>query len=175
MVLSTWWQLFAENARQTDAKHQTDAKYHIYFPLGTTTHLTHSFTWIWSGIISSFPPQLFQMFSVLFKTPITHDFNNHLYVSVCAKSLHKVLLFVTLWTVAHQVLCPRDSLGKNTGVGCHDLLQGIFPIQGSNPNLLQLLNAGRFFTAEPPGKPNPTPSDHLVRRVSLGEALKSCT
>ena len=29
-----------------------------------------------------------------------------------------------------------DSPGKNTGVGCHDLLQGIFPIQGSNPGLL---------------------------------------
>ena len=26
-----------------------------------------------------------------------------------------------------------DSLGKNTGVGCHALLQEIFPIQGSNP------------------------------------------
>ena len=26
--------------------------------------------------------------------------------------------------------------GKNTGVGCHFLLQGIFPIQGSNPGLL---------------------------------------
>ena len=25
--------------------------------------------------------------------------------------------------------------GKNTGVGCHVLLQGIFPIQGSNPGL----------------------------------------
>ena len=25
-----------------------------------------------------------------------------------------------------------DSPGKNTGVGCHDLLQGIFPTQGSN-------------------------------------------
>ena len=24
----------------------------------------------------------------------------------------------------------RDSPGKNTGVGCHFLLQGIFPIQG---------------------------------------------
>ena len=43
-----------------------------------------------------------QMFSILLKTPITHDFNNHLYVSVCAKSLHKVLLFVTLWTLAQQ-------------------------------------------------------------------------
>ena len=29
-----------------------------------------------------------------------------------------------------------DSPGKNTGVGCHSLLQGIFPIQGSNPGLL---------------------------------------
>ena len=28
---------------------------------------------------------------------------------------------------------------KNTGVGCHDLIQGIFPIQGSNPRLLCLL------------------------------------
>ena len=26
-----------------------------------------------------------------------------------------------------------DSPGKNTGVGCHAILQGIFPIQGSNP------------------------------------------
>ena len=28
-----------------------------------------------------------------------------------------------------------DSPGKNTGVGCHALLQGIFPMQGSNPGL----------------------------------------
>ena len=28
-----------------------------------------------------------------------------------------------------------DSLGKNTRVGCHALLQGIFPTQGSNPGL----------------------------------------
>jgi len=29
-----------------------------------------------------------------------------------------------------------DSPGKNTGVGCHALLQGIFPAQASNPGLL---------------------------------------
>ena len=29
----------------------------------------------------------------------------------------------------------RDSLGKNTGVGYHALLQGIFPTQGWNPGL----------------------------------------
>ena len=34
------------------------------------------------------------------------------------------------------LLSPRDSPGKNTGVGCHSLLQGIFPTQGSNPRLL---------------------------------------
>ena len=33
-----------------------------------------------------------------------------------------------------------DSPGKNTGVGCHALLQGIFPTQGSNPHLLCLLH-----------------------------------
>ena len=30
-------------------------------------------------------------------------------------------------------LCPWNSPGQNTGVGCHSLLQGIFPTQGSNP------------------------------------------
>ena len=30
-----------------------------------------------------------------------------------------------------------DSPGKNTGVGCHVLLQGIFPTQGLNPDLLR--------------------------------------
>ena len=33
-------------------------------------------------------------------------------------------------------LCLWDSPGKNTGVGCHTLLQGIFPTQGSNLGLL---------------------------------------
>ena len=37
-------------------------------------------------------------------------------------------------------LCPWDSPGKNSGVGCHALLQEIFPIQGSNLHLLCLLH-----------------------------------
>ena len=36
-----------------------------------------------------------------------------------------------------------DSPDKNTGVGCHALLQEIFPTQGSN---LRLLIVGEFFT-----------------------------
>ena len=39
-----------------------------------------------------------------------------------------------------RLLCPWDSPGKNTGVGCHALLQGIFQTQGSNPCLLHLLH-----------------------------------
>ena len=35
-----------------------------------------------------------------------------------------------------RVLRPRDLPGKNTGVGCHFLLQGIFPNQGPNLHLL---------------------------------------
>ena len=38
------------------------------------------------------------------------------------------------------LLCPWDSPGKNTGVSCHFLLQGIFPTQGSNPYRLCLLH-----------------------------------
>ena len=34
-----------------------------------------------------------------------------------------------------RLLCPWYSPGKKTGVGCHALLQGIFPTQGSNPGL----------------------------------------
>ena len=34
-----------------------------------------------------------------------------------------------------RLLCRWDSPGKNTGVGSHALLQGIFPIQGSNLGL----------------------------------------
>ena len=40
------------------------------------------------------------------------------------------------WTVACQVPLFMDSPGKNTRVGSHSLLQGLFPAQGSNPGLL---------------------------------------
>ena len=38
--------------------------------------------------------------------------------------------------LACSLLCPWDSPGRNTGVGCHSLLQGVFPTQGLNPGLL---------------------------------------
>ena len=39
-----------------------------------------------------------------------------------------------------RLLCPWDSQGKNTGVDCHCLLQGIFLTQGLNSCLLCLLH-----------------------------------
>ena len=58
-------------------------------------------------------------------------------VKVKVKSLSCVRLFATPWTVEPTRLRhPWDFPGKNTGVGCHFLLQGIFTTQGSNPGLL---------------------------------------
>ena len=38
----------------------------------------------------------------------------------------------------HGLYSPWNSLGQNTGVVCHFLLQGIFPTHGSNVHLLQM-------------------------------------
>ena len=40
------------------------------------------------------------------------------------------------WTVAHQAPLSVGFASKNAGVGCHFLLQGLFPTQGLNPCLL---------------------------------------
>ena len=48
----------------------------------------------------------------------------------------KVLVTQSCLTLCHPMVCPWDSPGKNTGVGCQSLLQGIFPTQGSNLGLL---------------------------------------
>ena len=39
-----------------------------------------------------------------------------------------------------RLFCPWDFPGKNTRVGCHFLLQRIFPTQGLNPSLWHLLH-----------------------------------
>ena len=48
------------------------------------------------------------------------------------KSLSHVCLFEIPSTVAYQALLSMDFPGKNTGVGCHFLLQEIFLTQGLN-------------------------------------------
>ena len=61
-------------------------------------------------------------------------------------SLSCVRFFVTPWTLARG---PWDFPGKNTGVGCHFLLQGIVPIPGLNS---RLLHCRQTLPSEPPGK-----------------------
>ena len=58
-----------------------------------------------------------------------------------------VWLFATPWTAALQapLSMRRHSPVKNTGVGCHALLWGIFPTLGSKLCLFPAL-AGGFFT-----------------------------
>ena len=49
-----------------------------------------------------------------------------------------------------RLLCPWDSPGKNTGVGCHFLLQGILLTQGfESRSLATPALAGRLFTVPP--------------------------
>ena len=74
---------------------------------------------------------------------------NKIHFCVCAKSLqlHPTLFNHMDCSTPGFLPCkwegcslPGSSVlgaspGKNTGVGCHALLQGIFPTQGSNPGL----------------------------------------
>ena len=71
-----------------------------------------------------------------------------------------------LWPA--MLLCPRDYLGKNTGVGGCALLQGIFPTQGLILHLLYILHwqAGSLPLA-PAGKPQ-----HLEREQTCMGPLR---
>ena len=63
-------------------------------------------------------------------------------------SFSPVRPFATPWTVARQAPLSMGFSGKNTGVGCHFLLQRIFPTQGLNLHLLwSPALAGWFFTS----------------------------
>ena len=55
-----------------------------------------------------------------------------------------------VWLPEEQILCPWDSPGKNSRVGCHAFLQGIFLTQGSNPCLLHW--QADSLPLAPPGK-----------------------
>ena len=74
---------------------------------------------------------------------LDRDFWSHLHTCVCAR--HSVMPdSATPQTVACKAPLSMDFPDKNTGVGCHLLLQGIFPTQGSKVCLSPAL-AGRIF------------------------------
>ena len=61
----------------------------------------------------------------------TKDLSESVSHSVVSNSLRHLGLQST------RLHCPWNSPGRNTEVGCHLLLQGIFQTQGSNPGLLR--------------------------------------
>ena len=73
-------------------------------------------------------------------------FSNSTSKYVCVyvyQSLSHVWFFATPWTVPARLLRPWGFPGKNTGVGRHFLLQGIFPTQVSH--------TADSLPSEPPG------------------------
>ena len=68
---------------------------------------------------------------------------------VVVQSLSHVWLFWDVMDCSPPGSSVHDFPGKNTEMGCHFLLQGIFLTQGSNLHLL----AGEFLITEPPEKP----------------------
>ena len=74
--------------------------------------------------------------------------------------------FIAKYDFIHRPLCPWNSPGKNTGMGCHFILQGIFPSQGLKLHLLHC----RFFNTEPPGKPGTWKSEGLgKKRIEIAQ------
>ena len=75
------------------------------------------------------------------------------------------------WTIeSARLLCPWNSPGKNTGVGSHSLLQGIFLTQRSKPGLLYCRGSPALqmdsLPTKPPGKPREYPDGpHLMTEL----------
>ena len=107
-----------------------------------------------------------------FKMKVKLPSPNSVWYSVCVcvrvrvyvQCVLSCLLFVTPWIVAHHSPCPWNFPGKNTGVGCHFLLQGIFPTQGPASPASPAL-AGRFFTTVPRGQPMSGIEQHSIKSL----------
>ena len=98
------------------------------------------------------PPHIYRM----------HTTHYILHRSMHAKLLQSCLTLCDPYGLQPaRLLCSWDSPGKNTGVGCPALLQGIFPTQGSKPHLLHLLHwQACSLPLAPPRKPS-------IRHMSL--------
>ena len=111
----------------------------------------------------SSPQHVNKISNLICSLPIFPCSDNHIYIYIYiyiytlalanrrdmhAQSLSHVWLSATPWTVAPRLLCPWDPPGKNTGVGCHFLLQGIFLTRGLTLHLQHPLH----WLDEPPEK-----------------------
>ena len=92
-----------------------------------------------------------------------------------SQQLRHLHLFATPWTVPTRLLCLWNFSAMSISVGCHFLLQGIFPTQGLNPRLLywqavslSLSHQGSLHLHCPPQLPH-----HSVHTRGLVLQLKS--
>ena len=86
-------------------------------------------------------------------------------------SLSHIWLFAKRRTIASQTPPSMGFSSKNTGVGCHSVLQGIFLTQGSNPGLLhcrQILYhlSHQALKASQTSSSQQTPASHKVYPIS---------
>ena len=95
--------------------------------------------------------------------------SNYLCVCVPAKSC---LTLCDLMGCSPPGSCPWNFPGKNTGVGCHFLLQGIFSPRNQTRVSCIFCIAGRFFTTEPPGMPMVTSGKRDRGRANIGAGGK---
>ena len=80
-------------------------------------------------------------------------------ILMCAQSLSRVWLFVTLWTVALQAPLSVEFSRQEYWMGSHSLLLGIFPTQGSNLGLSYIdMNQPWSYMYSPSWSPLPPPS-----------------
>ena len=96
----------------------------------------------WSGLSFPTPGYVYiELIHFIVQQKLTQYFNS-VYVS-------RSIMSDSLWPRELQptrLLCPWNSPGKNTGLGCHSLLQGIFPTQGSDLSHMSPALADGFFT-----------------------------
>ena len=100
----------------------------------------------------------------------------HLAVCLCCVCLVAQLCLTLCEPKDHspRLLCSWDSPGKNTGVGCHCLLQGIFPTQDWTCVSYISCIAGRFFTNCRGGKIISLYSSGFLAAAAAAKSLQSC-
>ena len=81
-------------------------------------------------------------------------------------------MFDSMWPyVGRQFPWYGDSLGKNTGLGYHTLLQGILPTQGSNLSLLHLLHCRQILYHWTTGEAHLFDTDNVYMEILISQFI----
>ena len=132
-VLSKRWHPWTEHSswREYSSCHQTRIK---HIALNLTLTIKDVFCFASPSPVPSLPFSSGLFLDLEFQSKILSLKDVH---ECMLSHFSHVQLFVTQGLYSPPGSCPWDFPGKNTGVGCHALLQGIFPTQRLNPGLLR--------------------------------------